>query len=527
MPVVLAKPTTTPEKREHHRDRRFNLPLIGIVAFVGLVVCLIAFALSRKWPFSQDQVLECLREASDSQVQIRSFRRTFFPNPGCVLEGVTFHHTPGEAKPLITIDRMIVEGNYIGMLAQHVHRITAVGFHVAIPPFGTGRPFHTSPSKTTIDEIVANGTVLEFDSSTPGQSPLLFDIHEAYVRNVTWSSPLTYRLKVHNPQPPGEVTAEGKFGVWNLTDPGQTPLDGEYKFEQADLSVYDGISGTLSSAGKFSGKLAHVDISGTTQTPNFHVKSSSHSVAVTTQFSAYVDAIHGDTFLNNVTADFWKTHLIAHGSIASSTTGTGKIALIDLSSNKARIDDILRLFVTAERAPMSGGMTLQLHAEIPSGPEAFLKRVRLRGGFGIAGGSFSPTTQEGVDKLSAGARGENEKEKEDPQTVLTKLAGKFNLAGGTAHFAGLSFSVPGAAADMDGTFNILNHKIDLRGQMRVDSKISNTTNGSKAFFLKMMEPFFKKKRKGEIVPVRISGTYEHPTFGLDLDDKKAKQAPAP
>jgi hypothetical protein len=62
--------------------------------------------------------------------------------------------------------------------------------------------------------------------------------------------------------------------------------------------------------------------------------------------------------------------------------------------------------------------------------------------------------------------------------------------------------------------------------MRVDSQISNTTSGSKAVLLKMMNPFFKKKRKGEVVPVRISGTYEHPTFGLDLDDKHAKNRPS-
>jgi hypothetical protein len=43
----------------------------------------------------------------------------------------------------------------------------------------------------------------------------------------------------------------------------------------------------------------------------------------------------------------------------------------------------------------------------------------------------------------------------------------------------------------------------------------------------MMEPFFKKKRKSEVVPVRISGTYEHPSFGLDLKDEKAQKVPAP
>jgi hypothetical protein len=80
---------------------------------------------------------------------------------------------------------------------------------------------------------------------------------------------------------------------------------------------------------------------------------------------------------------------------------------------------------------------------------------------------------------------------------------------------------------MHGTYDLISHKIDLRGQLKVDTKISNTTSGAKAFLLKMMEPFFKKRRRGEIVPVRISGTYEHPTFGLDLNDKKAQRVPEP
>ena len=42
-----------------------------------------------------------------------------------------------------------------------------------------------------------------------------------------------------------------------------------------------------------------------------------------------------------------------------------------------------------------------------------------------------------------------------------------------------------------------------------------------------LEPFFKKKRKGEMVPVRRSGTFEHPTFGLDLNDEKAEKVAAP
>jgi len=43
----------------------------------------------------------------------------------------------------------------------------------------------------------------------------------------------------------------------------------------------------------------------------------------------------------------------------------------------------------------------------------------------------------------------------------------------------------------------------------------------------MMDPFFKKRQKGEILPVKISGTYEHPTFGLAIEDEKAEHVRAP
>jgi hypothetical protein len=42
-------------------------------------------------------------------------------------------------------------------------------------------------------------------------------------------------------------------------------------------------------------------------------------------------------------------------------------------------------------------------------------------------------------------------------------------------------------------------------------------HGPKALLMKFMDPFFKKKQGSE-VPVKITGTYEKPSFGLDLHD---------
>lgn len=528
MPSPVAAPERLPltEQRAGTYSKKIILGLFVLVAIIGAA----AFLWHRYWPFDEKPVVADLAEAADSQVTARGFHHTYFPYPGCVLDGVVFTRGSNSTHPLISIDKLTIQGSYAAMLGGRVSRITAEGLHIFIPVFGTAPPFHAKRSTTAIGEIIANDMTVEFareaSNEKPEGQPLRFDIHEAYLQNVGENGPLTYRLKVHNPEPPGEVTTSGKFGMWNDDHPGQTPISGEYKFEHADLSVYHGVAGTLSSVGKFSGKLEHIDISGTTDIPDFMVVSARHPVQLKTEFSAYVDARHGDTFLNRVDARFRKTRVVAHGSVAKSAKGKGKTGIIDLRTDNGRIEDILGLFVKAPRAPMSGPVSLQAHVEIPSSSRPFLEKISLKGRFGISGGGFTNSdTQEGVNKLSAGARGE--KDTSDPETVLTDLTGQVAIDKGVSTFSDISFGVPGAAAVLHGTYNLINYKIDLRGQMKVDTKISQTTTGGKALLLKMMDPFFKKRKKGEVVPVRISGNYEKPSFGLDLNDKQAQTIDPP
>jgi AsmA-like C-terminal region len=93
------------------------------------------------------------------------------------------------------------------------------------------------------------------------------------------------------------------------------------------------------------------------------------------------------------------------------------------------------------------------------------------------------------------------------------------LRDGTATFSNLSFNVPGAGAEMNGTYNVLNEKIDLHGTLQTESELSKTTRGTKAFLLKILNPLFKKKPKGSIAPVKITGSYSHPSYALDLGNK--------
>jgi hypothetical protein len=489
------------------------------VAVVG-VAAWVALSWSRVWPFTETAVVQDLSEASNSTVTIRKSHQTYFPVPGCVLEGVEFHHGP-DNWTLITIEKLTIEGSYSGILTKHIPRIRAEGGHVFVPPLGSHVTFATQHSELVVDELVADGTVVEFASQEPNKKALRFEVHQGVLHNVQWISPIDYDLTFQNPEPPGEVATRGKFGVWVKGNPGETPISGEYTFERADLGVYRGVAGTLASKGKYDGLLKHIDVTGSTEVPDFEVETGRHKVKLVTQFGAFVDAIHGDTFLKHVDARFRQTNLVVEGSVAGIKGRKGKTALLDLISRQGRIEDILGLFVSEPRPPMSGAISLKAKAEIPGGPQPFLEKVKLHGAFGIDEGTFSkPTTQESVNELSAGARGEK---MEDAETVLTDLKGQVVLERGIAKFSDLSFGVPGATANMHGTYNLLNHKIDLHGRMQVDSSISKTTTGVKSLLLKAIDPFFKKKKKGEIVPVHITGTYEHPQFGLDLTSQKNQE----
>jgi hypothetical protein len=76
--------------------------------------------------------------------------------------------------------------------------------------------------------------------------------------------------------------------------------------------------------------------------------------------------------------------------------------------------------------------------------------------------------------------------------------------------------VPGAEVDIEGTYGLVDRRIDLHGELRLDAKLSETTSGIKSFFLKLVDPLFKKKDAGAVIPIRVGGTPDDPSFGLEV-----------
>ena len=80
-----------------------------------------------------------------------------------------------------------------------------------------------------------------------------------------------FRATLTNPTPPGLVKSTGKFGLWNASEPGKTPVSGSSIFQNADLSVFRGVAGILSSKGKYEGVLDRIEVQDETDTPDFTV----------------------------------------------------------------------------------------------------------------------------------------------------------------------------------------------------------------------------------------------------------------
>jgi AsmA-like C-terminal region len=503
-------------------------PWILAVVAVVFVAALVLFV--RYFPYSENSVTKALGDAFPSSLKFDRFEPVYFPHPGCRVEGVTFRSKPSspESSPLVTIQMLTIQGSYADLLLRphHISRVLLAGVRVQIPQLGGSGDFSGghSASKTTVGELVANGAVLEFTRA--GNRPALrFDLHELSLGPIGSKDSMSYRVSMQNPEPPGEITSTGQIGPFNSSNPGQTALRGTYAFDRADLGTFHGIAGILASKGTFSGVLAHLDIQGTTSVPDFEVVRSGHAEPLLTHFQAVVNATNGDVALNSVDATYLGTQISAKGTVAGKKGSAGKFTSLDFAVRNGRIQDILRIFVKADRPPMSGVTDLRAHVTVPPQAGPFLKKVDLVGDFGIAEGKFQkPTTQEKVAKMSEAARGQKNAQQiadeGDPsESVISDLGGHVVLRNGVASLTDLSFTVPGADARMHGTYNVLDGKIDFHGTVKMDAKISQSTSGVKSAFATMLDPFFDKKH-GSVVPVVIDGTFHSPHFGIDLNPIK-------
>ncbi len=492
-----------------HSVQRYRKPILisALVLFGAIVAALGLFI--HFWRFTEGRVSSELGAAISANVRFGAFHRQYFP-PGCVAENVVFQRS-GSNEPFIIVLRLEINSNLVGLFRHHVSTIRAEGAHILLSR-GELSFSNSSQSKTVVDELAADDALVEIPSR---KSDTKFPFHHFSVRNLGSGGVINFSADLENPWPRGELRTAGSFGPWNSSQPEQTTVSGKYALEQADMSVFSGLGGLLSSQGEFKGTFKSMEVRGSTDTPNFELTSTKHSLPLKTRFKAVVDATSGNVVLQDVKARLGKTDINGSGTI-SRRPGQHRTALINLETEKGRVEDVFYLFVH-NNSPLRGSVKFSMKVRLPGGQERFLKRVALESKFTIQDAQFAnPQTQEKVNKLS-----ETPEQHADQNAVaLAELLGQVRLEHGVAHFSDLSLQDAGASAKFIGNYDLTDEKIDMHGRLRTRKDLSNGTHGIKGALLKAISPFFKKNPKETEAPVKISGTYHHPAFGLDLQQRK-------
>jgi len=336
------------------------------------------------------------------------------------------------------------------------------------------------------------------------------------MRNVGAAQAMPFEATLTNAVPPGEIKTSGRFGPWMTDNEGATPLDGSFTFARADLSVFEGIRGILSSKGTFGGSLERIEVRGETETPDFTIKVGGHPFALHTKYQSLVDGTNGDTVLQRIDASFLNSSLVAKGTVVDEPGhAKGRPVYLDIDMDRARIEDVMRMAVPTPTPPMTGAMKLATKFFLPPGTSDVSQRLQLDGRFSIDQARFTNYDVQGkIMELSRRGRGQ------DPDAVkhevASNFAGRFKLANGAVVLPEVTFGVPGAKVQLAGQYALKQETIDFKGVLLLDAKISETTTGFKSVLLKAVDPLFKREGGGSTIPIKIEGTRSDPKFGLDV-----------
>ena len=424
-------------------------------------------------PYIREQTIQYLRERFDSEVELGRLEvhiPTALPlrwllhgrrGTSAQVEGANLslrHHGRSNVPPMFTLKHFSFEVDPGALLdtPRTVNRVTLDGLEIQIPPKGERPRFgsqelpkdtaKTASGGVLIREVLTRDARLIILPRDKGKVPLRFDIHELRLESAGKDVAMKYSAVLTNPKPPGEIHSTGVFGPWAAGEPGDTPVGGEYRFDNADLGVFKAIAGILRSTGKFEGTLSSITARGEATVPDFRLKRAGNPVPLTAGFEVLVDGSNGNTELKPVVATLGSTHFTTTGFVVKHDGDTHKTILLEASMPAGNLRDVMMLAMKGSPI-MEGTLRLNTTIGIPPLAGKVKEKLLLDGTFEVTSGKFLRSTiQEKIDALSH--RGQGRKKNEEADEVVHRMSGEFHLADESLTFRTLAFAIPGAVINI-------------------------------------------------------------------------------
>ena len=518
-----------------------NLPwrkiLLWAAAGLGLLVLIvgtltIVVAVKLRDNSLTTKVTEVLSERLKAEVTLDSLSVHLWPSVRIVGRGLTIRRLVDAPNhpPIIVAESFIVHPGLRNILKGRAEQVEMIGMRVTIPrrqssstrPSTPGRATSptppTPPTPPAINRLIARNAELVYVSKKPDGPLRVFQIHEVELRDLSFDNPMVFAAHLTNPLPRGQVRSKGHFGPFDPDEPGQSAIEGSYDFAEADFGTLKGLSGTVTSKGIFFGILDEVQVDGTTESDNFQLDEGGHPMALSTQFRAVVDATSGDLQISHLDGRLADSAFTATGSIARAESADGRrgrYVALDIEFAAGRIEDLLGFMHESARPLMHGDVTLKGKVLLPTGEGRALDRLDITGTIGLDDAQFSSRAMQGK-LLEMSRRAQGLKKDDAPASAVVDLKGTFRILKGQARFRTLHFRTEGALVTLVGNYGLRDTGLDFVGTVRLDAPISKVVGGVKGFFLKAVDPLFRKQGSGTVLPIRMVGTLKDPQTSVQM-----------
>jgi hypothetical protein len=557
-------------KKTSFRRRHRVLTWLCGLALVLLTVAAIGISilLHNAEPMLRAQIVAGLEQKFHAHVELDSFHMSLTGGlraeghglriwPPSQVQGVTV--PPSSAgQPLIAIDdfRFRAPLHYSPNQPLRLSIVELRGLVVDLPPAShfvpvtgekpSGRAGGDTVKKALfhfeLDSLACTDAVLRLETSKPGKLPLVFRISSLKLTDIQPAGAMDFTADLVNPRPTGTIRTTGKFGPWSVDDPGQSAIQGQYTFDNANLGDFKDIAGTLHSTGRYTGTLRELAVNGVADVPNFALTHFGTAMPLRTQFNARVDATNGDTWLQPVNAILGESHFTVEGQVVRVPLSEGEAAPgqnpntnpraepptkghdISLTVNvpQGRMEDFLRLVSKSGTPMLTGVLNLKTSLDIPPAKEPVHLRIMLKGTFLLQDAQFtSSKIQDRVNELSLRGQGLTKaKDKSGASPAQSTMQSSFAMANGVVTLPDLVYQVPGANIALNGTYELDGGGLDFAGKAKMQATVSQMIGGWKGALASPLDRFFKKDGAGTEVGIRIGGTRDDPHFEFDLGGVK-------
>lgn len=500
-----------------------------LVVAIGALLATGAVFISANWPYSHRKIAPMLEDVLASQLTFSGYHRIYFPNPGFVATGITMRRRSAlDLPPLGHVDTLVVEGRWtdLFLMRRRVQLVDLTGLHIVVPAIGSlenRREFPPDSGKdfdgpdTMIERLVIHSSQLDIMRQHGGR--LKFPIKQIEIMKLHKGEAMTYVIDMQNAFPRGRILARGSMGPMHGKSFSATPVNGEFAIAQMNLHDVGEISGSLDARGHFSGTLQSMEAQTNVETENFAVKDG-RPTPLTGEMSCALSGENADMIIHSIIVKVGASTIQASGTIE----GNPKKTNLDIRMDHGRVEEVMRPFIHGD-VPIAGPASLQSHAYLGPPGDGFIARLRLNGNFIVPServtnkkveqdlSDFSRRAQ-GTDKPGEGENGSG------PADVVSSLAGPARIENGIVSTPRLNFRIPGAQATLAGTYRLHNDEAHLTGRLKMDKDLSHAATGFKAFLLKPLAPFFKKKNAGADVPIAVTGTPGHYHVQQDIAHNK-------